>query len=116
MTYLEECFPAEFVKSAQALDMQGEMDAEYTSAMWMDVPRLEARSSSRRPFETIVTKLNSEYSALVPVGVKRYKAYGRFRSYSSPTSTVISRSHRSCVLCLLAATGTVPVLYSSSSK
>ncbi len=39
MTYLGECYPAEFVKSAQALDMpihQGKMDAEYTSAMWMD--------------------------------------------------------------------------------
>jgi hypothetical protein len=39
MTYLGECFPAEFVKSAQALDMpihQGKMDAQYTSAMWMD--------------------------------------------------------------------------------
>jgi hypothetical protein len=39
MTYLGECYPAEFLKSAQALDMpihQGEMDAEYTLAMWMD--------------------------------------------------------------------------------
>jgi hypothetical protein len=39
MTYLGECYPAEFVKSAQALDMpihQGKMDAEYTSAMWID--------------------------------------------------------------------------------
>jgi hypothetical protein len=39
MTYLGECYTAEFVKSAQALDMpihQGKMDAEYTSAMWMD--------------------------------------------------------------------------------
>jgi hypothetical protein len=39
MAYLGECFPAEFVKSAQALDIpihQGKMDVEYTSAMWMD--------------------------------------------------------------------------------
>jgi hypothetical protein len=40
MTYLGECFLAEFVKSAQALDMsihQGKMDAEYMLATWMDV-------------------------------------------------------------------------------
>jgi hypothetical protein len=39
LTYLGECFPSEFVKSAQALDMpihQGKMDAEYTTAMWSD--------------------------------------------------------------------------------
>jgi myosin heavy subunit len=39
ITYLGECFPCEFVKSAQALDMpihQGKMDAEYTTAMWSD--------------------------------------------------------------------------------
>jgi hypothetical protein len=37
--YLGECFPCEFVKSAQALDMpihQGKMDAEYTTSMWSD--------------------------------------------------------------------------------
>jgi hypothetical protein len=39
ITYLGECYPKEFVKSAQALDMpihQGKMDAEYTTAMWGD--------------------------------------------------------------------------------
>jgi hypothetical protein len=39
ITYLGECFPSEFVKSAQALDMpihQGKMDAVYTTAMWSD--------------------------------------------------------------------------------
>jgi hypothetical protein len=39
ITYLRECYPKEFVKSAQALDMpihQGKMDAEYTAAMWGD--------------------------------------------------------------------------------
>jgi len=39
ITYLGECYPGEFVKSAQALDMpihQGKMDAEYTAAMWSD--------------------------------------------------------------------------------
>jgi hypothetical protein len=39
ITYLGECYPLEFVKSAQALDMpihQGKMDAEYTTAMWSD--------------------------------------------------------------------------------
>jgi hypothetical protein len=35
ITYLGDCYPKEFVKSAQALDMpihQGKMDAEYTTA------------------------------------------------------------------------------------
>jgi hypothetical protein len=39
ITYLGDCYPKEFVKSAQALDMpihQGKMDAEYTIAMWSD--------------------------------------------------------------------------------
>jgi hypothetical protein len=39
ITYLGECYPKEFVKLAQALDMpihQGKMDAEYTAAMWGD--------------------------------------------------------------------------------
>jgi hypothetical protein len=39
ITYLGECFPSEFVKSAQALDMpihQRKMDAVYTTAMWSD--------------------------------------------------------------------------------
>jgi hypothetical protein len=39
ITYLRDCYPKEFVKSAQALDMpihQGKMDAEYTTAMWSD--------------------------------------------------------------------------------
>ncbi len=39
ITYLGDCYPKEFVKSAQALDMpihQGKMDAEYTTAMWSD--------------------------------------------------------------------------------
>jgi hypothetical protein len=39
ITYLGKCYPKEFVKLAQALDMpihQGKMDAEYTAAMWGD--------------------------------------------------------------------------------
>jgi hypothetical protein len=39
ITYLGECFPGEFVKSAQALHMpihKGKMDAAYTAAMWSD--------------------------------------------------------------------------------
>jgi hypothetical protein len=39
ITYLGECYPKEFVKSVQALDMsihQGKMDALYTAAMWGD--------------------------------------------------------------------------------
>jgi hypothetical protein len=39
ITYLGDCYPKEFVKLAQALDMpihQGKMDAEYTTAMWSD--------------------------------------------------------------------------------
>jgi hypothetical protein len=39
ITYLGDCYPKEFIKSAQALDMpvhQGKMDAEYTTAMWSD--------------------------------------------------------------------------------
>jgi hypothetical protein len=39
ITYLGDCYPKEFVKSAQALDMpihQGKMDAGYTTAMWSD--------------------------------------------------------------------------------
>jgi hypothetical protein len=39
LTYLGEFFPAEFVKSAQALDMpihRGKVDAAYTAAMWSD--------------------------------------------------------------------------------
>jgi hypothetical protein len=38
--YLGDCYPKEFIKSAQALDMpihQGKMDAAaYTAAMWSD--------------------------------------------------------------------------------
>ena len=37
--YLGGCYPKEFVKPTQALDMpihQGKMDAEYTTAMWSD--------------------------------------------------------------------------------
>jgi hypothetical protein len=36
ITYLGKCYPCEFVKSAQALNMpihQGKMDALYTTAM-----------------------------------------------------------------------------------
>jgi hypothetical protein len=39
ITYLGECFPSEFVKSAQALDMpihQGKMDAVFSTVMWSD--------------------------------------------------------------------------------
>jgi hypothetical protein len=39
ITYLGHCYPKEFLKPAQALDMpihQGKMDAEYTAAMWSD--------------------------------------------------------------------------------
>jgi hypothetical protein len=39
ITYRGECYPKEFIKSAQALDMpihQGKMDTEYTAAMWGD--------------------------------------------------------------------------------
>ena len=39
ITYLGDCYPKKFVKSAQALDMpihQGKMDAEYTTAMWSE--------------------------------------------------------------------------------
>ena len=39
MACLGDCYPKEFVKSAQALDMpihQGKMDAEYTTARWSD--------------------------------------------------------------------------------
>jgi hypothetical protein len=38
-TYLGECYPSKFVKSAQPLDMpihQGKMHVEYTTAMWSD--------------------------------------------------------------------------------
>jgi hypothetical protein len=47
MTYLGERFPLELFKSAQALDTpihQGKMDAEHTSAMWMDVSAGSASS------------------------------------------------------------------------
>jgi hypothetical protein len=39
ITYLGECFPSAFVKSAQALDMsihQSKMDAVYTTTVWSD--------------------------------------------------------------------------------
>jgi hypothetical protein len=50
MPYLGECFPAEFVKSAQALYMpihQGKMDAQYTSTMWMDTTSVGVAAQQR---------------------------------------------------------------------